>query len=64
MGRGCSGIDKVLRSTVWLKPGGSIIVNETEALVALDVNTGRATSARRRPTASRTPLSRLAWRRK
>jgi ribonuclease G len=34
-------IDKALRSKVWLKSGGSIVVNQTEALVAIDVNTGR-----------------------
>src|SRR5688572_11904406 len=33
--------DKALRSKVWLKSGGSIVVNQTEALVAIDVNTGR-----------------------
>ena len=34
-------IDKALRSKVWLKSGGYIVVNHTEALVAIDVNTGR-----------------------
>jgi len=34
-------IDKALRSRVWLKSGGSIVINQTEALVAIDVNTGR-----------------------
>jgi ribonuclease G len=34
-------IDKALKSKVWLKSGGSIVVNQTEALVAIDVNTGR-----------------------
>jgi ribonuclease G len=34
-------IDKALRSKVWLKSGGSIVINPTEALVAIDVNTGR-----------------------
>src|SRR5687767_13776150 len=34
-------IDKALRSKVWLKSGGSIVINQTEALVAIDVNTGR-----------------------
>ena len=34
-------IDRALRSKVWLKSGGSIVVNQTEALVAIDVNTGR-----------------------
>ena len=36
-----SEIDKALRSKVWLKSGGSIVINQTEALVAIDVNTGR-----------------------
>jgi ribonuclease G len=34
-------IDKALKSKVWLKSGGSIVINQTEALVAIDVNTGR-----------------------
>lgn len=34
-------IDKALRSKVWLKSGGHIVINQTEALVAIDVNTGR-----------------------
>jgi len=34
-------LDKALRSKVWLKSGGSIVINQTEALVAIDVNTGR-----------------------
>ena len=29
------------KSKVWLKSGGSIVINQTEALVAIDVNTGR-----------------------
>ena len=33
-------IDKALKSKVWLKSGGSIVINQTEALVAIDVNTG------------------------
>src|SRR6186713_2475818 len=36
-----SEIDRALRSKVWLKSGGSIVINQTEALVAIDVNTGR-----------------------
>jgi ribonuclease G len=36
-------IDKALKSKVWLKSGGSIVINQTEALVAIDVNTGRYT---------------------
>ncbi len=34
-------IDNALKSKVWLKSGGSIVINQTEALVAIDVNTGR-----------------------
>ena len=34
-------IDKALRSKIWLKSGGYIVINQTEALVAIDVNTGR-----------------------
>jgi ribonuclease G len=36
-----SEIEKALRSKVWLKSGGYIVINQTEALVAIDVNTGR-----------------------
>lgn len=34
-------IDKSLRPKVWLKSGGYIVINHTEALVAIDVNTGK-----------------------
>jgi ribonuclease G len=34
-------VDKALRPKVWLKSGGYIVVNQTEALVAIDVNTGK-----------------------
>jgi ribonuclease G len=34
-------VDKALRSKVWLKSGGYLVINQTEALVAIDVNTGR-----------------------
>jgi ribonuclease G len=34
-------IDKALRPKVWLKCGGYLIIEETEALVVVDVNTGR-----------------------
>jgi ribonuclease G len=36
-----SEIDKALKSKVWLKSGGYIVINQTEALVAIDVNTGK-----------------------
>jgi ribonuclease G len=34
-------IDKALRRRVWLKSGGHIVIDHTEALVAIDVNTGK-----------------------
>jgi len=34
-------LEKALRPKVWLKSGGYIVVNQTEALVAIDVNTGK-----------------------
>ena len=34
-------IDRSLKSKVWLKSGGYIVINQTEALVAIDVNTGK-----------------------
>lgn len=34
-------IRKALRPKVWLKSGGYLVVNRTEALVAIDVNTGK-----------------------
>lgn len=36
-----SEIDKCIRPRVWLKSGGYIVINQTEALVAIDVNTGK-----------------------
>ena len=36
-----SEIEKALKSKVWLKNGGYIVINQTEALVAIDVNTGK-----------------------
>ncbi|HEY3418404.1 MAG TPA: ribonuclease E/G, partial [Armatimonadota bacterium] len=33
--------EKALRPKVWLKSGGYIVINQTEALVAIDVNTGK-----------------------
>src|SRR5207249_1187180 len=32
---------KALQDKVWLKSGGYIVINRTEALVAIDVNTGK-----------------------
>ena len=34
-------LDKALRPKVWLKSGGYIVINQTEALVAIDINTGK-----------------------
>lgn len=36
-----SEIDKAVKPRVWLKSGGYIVINQTEALVAIDVNTGK-----------------------
>jgi len=34
-------VNNALRAKVWLKSGGSIVINQTEALVAIDINTGK-----------------------
>ncbi|MGB7622649.1 MAG: Rne/Rng family ribonuclease [Terriglobia bacterium] len=34
-------IEKALKPKVWLKSGGYIVINQTEAMVAIDVNTGK-----------------------
>ncbi len=34
-------LERALRPRVWLASGGYIVINQTEALVAIDVNTGR-----------------------
>ena len=34
-------IEKALKPRVWLKSGGYLVINQTEALVAIDVNTGK-----------------------
>ncbi len=34
-------LEKALKPKVWLKSGGSIVINQTEALVAIDINTGK-----------------------
>lgn len=38
-------IAKAMRTRIWLDSGGFIIINPTEALVAIDVNSGRSTAA-------------------
>ncbi len=34
-------LEKALKPKVWLKSGGYIVINQTEALVAIDINTGK-----------------------
>ncbi len=34
-------VNRSLKSKVWLKSGGYIVINQTEALVAIDINTGK-----------------------
>lgn len=34
-------IEKALKSKVWLESGGYLVIDETEALVSIDVNTGK-----------------------
>ncbi|MGZ8848400.1 MAG: Rne/Rng family ribonuclease, partial [Pyrinomonadaceae bacterium] len=36
-----SEIDKAIKPRVWLRSGGYLVINQTEALVAIDVNTGK-----------------------
>ena len=40
-------IEKVLRPKVWLRGGGYLIIQPTEALIAIDVNTGKAISKKK-----------------
>ncbi|PYQ11256.1 MAG: Rne/Rng family ribonuclease [Acidobacteria bacterium] len=40
-------LERALRSRVWLDSGGYIVINQTEALVAVDVNTGRYTGQKK-----------------
>ncbi|MGB4214927.1 MAG: Rne/Rng family ribonuclease, partial [Dethiobacteria bacterium] len=39
-------LEKALQSQVWLKSGGYLVFDETEALTVIDVNTGRYTGRR------------------
>jgi len=39
-------IEATLKSRVWLKSGGYLVIHPTEALVAIDVNTGRFVGSR------------------
>ncbi|MBA2340300.1 MAG: Rne/Rng family ribonuclease [Pyrinomonadaceae bacterium] len=34
-------IDKAIKPRVWLRSGGYLVINQTEALVSIDVNTGK-----------------------
>lgn len=36
-------LEKALRKYVWLKSGGSLVIEETEAMTVIDVNTGKFT---------------------
>jgi ribonuclease G len=52
-------VDKALKPRVWLKSGGYLVINQTEALVAIDVNTGKFVgkgNARLEDTITRTNL--------
>ena len=50
-------LDQMFQPTVQLKSGGYLVINQTEALVAIDVNSGRATRERNiEDTALRTNL--------
>lgn len=40
-------LERALRPKVWLASGGYIVINQTEALVAVDVNTGRNVGKKR-----------------
>ena len=39
-------LEKALRKKVWLKSGGSLIIEPTEALTVIDVNTGKSISGK------------------
>jgi ribonuclease E len=47
-------LDAMFSNQVTLKSGGYIVINQTEALVAIDVNSGRATREHIEDTALRT----------
>ena len=52
-------IDKAIKPRVWLKSGGYLVINQNEALVAIDVNTGKFVgrgSGRLEDTITRTNL--------
>ena len=39
-------LEKALRKYVWLKSGGSLVIEETEAMTVIDVNTGKFTGSK------------------
>jgi ribonuclease G len=43
-----SKLQKALQQKVWLKSGGSLIIQPTEALVVIDVNTGKAIQGKKK----------------
>jgi ribonuclease G len=52
-------IDKAIKPRVWLRSGGYLVINQTEALVSIDVNTGKFVgrgSGRLEDTITRTNL--------
>lgn len=49
-----SKIDKLLKTKVWLKSGGWITIEPTEAMVVIDVNTGKNNSRSHRDTVLKT----------
>lgn len=44
-----SGIEKCLKKQVWLKSGAYLVIEPTEALTVIDVNTGKAIAGKRTP---------------
>ena len=51
-------LERALRPKVWLPSGGYIVINQTEALVAIDVNTGRFVGKKTSRTRCSRPTSR------
>ncbi len=44
-----SKLEKALQERVWLKSGGYLVIQPTEALVVIDVNSGKAIAGKRNP---------------
>lgn len=42
-------LERALQEKVWLKSGGYLVIQPTEALVVIDVNTGKAIAGKRNP---------------